>query len=249
MNKNKQIKGSTKTVDHGRDAEVDMNIHISKNKGAASLLTDLRYERVLHNVMEFGRAGKSVKLLRLAFDRELRYIADPRLTPRLQKLMMEIIKSDPCNVRGMRSASAGNLRILSGFEFSPKAPLTPVIAEGSGCTIDRAAGRLSFTVPQYTPAQHFLRSEGYTSYRLIIAVAEINFDLGTAKTFCADSECRAMDSNVVPAGTFTINITPGSANPLLPVIGIQYFRAGEESEYMFGEKIHNTLTMLKIDIP
>ena len=227
---------------------VQINMVTDLTSRSSKHLMHPNYQQVRANVMEFGCAGKSVLLLRRAFERELKYIKDPQQIGRLQKLLMKIIKSDPVHARGERSASNGDLSMLKGFEFNPKVSLEPVLATGDSYMIDRAAGKLSFTLPAFTPAESLLRSEGYTSYKLIFAAAEIDFKSGTATIFSADLKCENIDYNPVPGRTLTIQITPNTTNPVFVVIGIQYIISVNEAVY-FDKSAHNSLTMLRVDVP
>jgi hypothetical protein len=67
---------------------------------------------------EFGRASKGGKLIRTAFREMTRMASDPYMDSRLNKLLLQIVKSDPGHAIGERTIMGGQKELLKGFDFN-----------------------------------------------------------------------------------------------------------------------------------
>lgn len=85
--------------------------------GKKAFANDPRYERQRKNVAEFGRAATAVKLLRFILKKMVGTSGDNTVTCRLQKTLMEVVKSDKLNECGMRTVSNGDLNLIDNFKF------------------------------------------------------------------------------------------------------------------------------------
>ena len=92
--------------------------HLAREKGGVDgnrIANDPAFQRTRENGSEFGRAGKGGKLLRNAIRILLQNAKDKRVTSRLTKDLLAIIKTDTVNERGLRTLT--DLRIATRFYF------------------------------------------------------------------------------------------------------------------------------------
>jgi hypothetical protein len=95
--------------------------YLAREKGGvdkARIQNDPAFQRTMENGAEFGRAGKAGRLLRTSVRPLLLKAADSRITSRMTKEMVKVVKSDTSNARGERTVTAGNIMLLKGIEFN-----------------------------------------------------------------------------------------------------------------------------------
>ena len=118
---------------------------IVREKGgipAERIANDPAFVRTRENNQEFGRAGKAVKLVRNAFRSVVLGGADRRMIARMMKVMMEAIRMDQTNPRGLRNVIDGETVLLEGQDFEVDGlqltTTAPALAYDGGPTTFRA---------------------------------------------------------------------------------------------------------------
>jgi len=84
--------------------------HLIREKGGVSadkIANDPAFQRTRENGREFGNAGTSGKVLRDTIRNLMMTASDGRVTSRLTKVMMGIIKEDTTSLRGDRNVGVG----------------------------------------------------------------------------------------------------------------------------------------------
>lgn len=142
---------------------------------AERIRTGHRYARTRENNAEFARAGKATKLMRLAFAPQLRSMSDNRVSGRLTRELLKVIKSDTHNARGERKVMDGDAGFLDGFEFNVHSALPKSFPVKFTPSIDSARGTASIEVPAFNPSRSVSPPEGATHFRLMSTAAVINF--------------------------------------------------------------------------
>ena len=100
--------------------------HLIREKGGVSadkIANDPAFQRTRENGREFGNAGTSGKVLRDTIRNLMMTASDGRVTSRLTKVMMGIIKEDTTSLRGDRNVGVGitspsGIALLKGFNFN-----------------------------------------------------------------------------------------------------------------------------------
>jgi len=95
--------------------------YLAREKGGIDgqrIASDPAFQRTRENGMEFGNAGSSEKLLRNALRVVAQKVKDSRMTSRLTREMLKVVKSDTRSIRGERNILEGDLVLLKGFEFN-----------------------------------------------------------------------------------------------------------------------------------
>lgn len=216
---------------------------------ASKRATDPRYARVRVNNADFGNAGRAVKLVRAAFASQLRYAKDAKLTPRMQKLMLQVVKSDPCNERGSRTAANGDLSFLQGFECNADANLALLPAADHTVNINRVSGSVILNMPSLKPKSNVLYPDKATHFRILCAVSEIDFADSSYTT--KESNSGLLPINNKPTGPIQLStaITTGSALPVFIAMGIQFVEMINGNEFPFESREFNPLCFVKIERP
>ncbi len=223
--------------------------YIAKEKtqiNASRMATDSAFQRTRENAAEFGRAGKAGKVLRQAIRPLLQNAKDSRVTSRLTKIMMKVIKADATSERGLRNVVDGEAQLLQGFEFNSNASISSTLYTQFTTTINRITGQLEVNIPSFTPKSDILIPDGATHYKVVSAAAEINFEAGTFVAQSSDSAILPWDANTAPALTLTNNVTPNSIHPLFLVVGIQFFQQVNNINYSLKNGAFNALSVAKV---
>ena len=224
--------------------------HLAREKGGVDgnrIANDPAFKRTRENGAEFGRAGKSGKVLRAAFRGILLNSADARMTSRLTQLMMKVIQADATSVRGERNVIDGEAELLQGFEFNNRAALAGVLFAPFVTTIDRVMGELRVDIASFIPSNMVMAPGGNTHYKIISAGAEIDF---TNEMFVvATSESAHLPWSMVASVALNqINtIGANSAHPLFLVLGIEFYQEVNGVMYPLNNGAFNGFSIVKVN--
>lgn len=194
---------------------------------------------------EFGLAAASSKLLRTVVTDALLDCSDKRLTSRLIKSCMEVIKSDPTSRRGSRTFTKGKASLLKDFNFNDASVLALVFKKLTSSTMDRTAGKLVIEIPGFIPEDSILRPPGTTHFKFHSMAAEINFETGTYTIKKNESDpIQNEDHLPVAPISFIHEVTPNSANPIFLLLGIRFYELSNGNYYPFKNSAFNALSIV-----
>ena len=191
----------------------------------------------------FTIAAGAGKLIRQAFDAYLHAFMDPSITQKMMKVLMQVLKSSTSTTGNTHLAEA-NLNLLNRFSFNSKADLHNVFGERFAVLINRDAGEVTLEVPGFNPLFSFFRMNCGTHFKLICAVAELDFENNLFETVNLPGKFIRTDLNEVITSIHQVEkIKAGSALPFIAVLGIQFFT--QQGNQMYPLK-NATLTPLEI---
>lgn len=218
---------------------------VSKSRFA----NDPCYAKVRDNNKEFGNAGRAVKLIRSAFNRQLVFAKDAKLTPRMQKLMMQVVKSDAVADHGERSAANGDLSFLKQFDCNAAAQIDRILQSPHSVEIDRARGKVKLALPSIVPTKQLAQPAGATHYRVICASSEIDFTGNNYHTSISESPLLPIGNTASDALTLCTGFTPRSVLPVFVALGIQFVELINGKEFQEDYNRYNPLCFVKIEKP
>ena len=223
--------------------------YIAKEKTSISakrIASDPAFERTRENNAEFGRAGTAAKLLRNATHSLLQNAKDAKLSPRLTKEMMRVLKADTTSIRGQRNIPDGDISLLLDFDFNFNAPFKTIFYPAYTTNIDRATGILSVNIPALLPANDISVPESTTHFTIVSAAAEMDFANEKYVDSSTASAVLPWDNNTSVVN-LTHNLTANSTFPLLLLLGIQFFQQVNGINYTLKNGSYNPLSIIKID--
>ena len=226
--------------------------HLARTKGgvdANRIATDPAFQRTRENGSEFGRAGKGGTLFRTAMRVLMQNASDKRVTSRLTKEMVAVIKADTTNERGARTIQDGNMGLLESFEFNINGKLATLLFAPYTSTVDRTAGTIVANIPVFTPSTNIVAPAGTTHFKLSSGGAEIDF---ANETYVFDSESSAIlpwNGTATTALTLTANLTANSTLPIFQVVGIEFFQEVNGQMYPLKNGSYNALAIVGINTP
>lgn len=208
---------------------------------------DASFQRTRENMSEFGRAAQTGQLIRTAFRPLYSGIADARMTGRLTKELMRVLRTDALNQRGQRTPQDGVLGLLQGFNFSRDASLSSKLYVQHQAVIDRAAGTATVTLPLFAPGKMVSSPSGATHFRLLSGVARINFETGDY-SLNQDRSDEILVNNpaevqVQLATTFAAN----TEDVLLLTFGIEFMQLVNGQQYPLNDGGYSALAIVLVD--
>jgi hypothetical protein len=225
---------------------------LAREKGGVDkerIKNDPAFQRTRENGSEFGRAGKSGRVLRTAFRLLLQNSADKKVTSRLTKDMLKVVQSDPTNERGSRSANSGNISLLSGFDFNINGKLSAALFAQYQVSMDRAGGELGISIPQFVPSNSIVGPSGATHFKIVSAGAEIDFDGEIFIVATSSSNEIALNNQIQAPVDLVNNITPNTGEDLFMVLGIEFMQQVNGIMYPLKNGSYNPLAIVFIDRP
>ncbi|ANE51568.1 hypothetical protein [Flavisolibacter tropicus] len=214
---------------------------------AATIASSAGFQRTRENMAEFGHAGTTGRVLRQAFSILLKNAKGKRVTSRLLKEMMKVVKADTVNPRGLRNVVDGELGFLQGFEFNNSADLKTTLAALYTTSINRATGLMTVNIPALVPTETIKAPEGATHYRVVCGGAEIDFKAETYTADFEESPYLPWTATTAAALSLTANVTPASELPLFLVMGLQFFQEVNGTYYALKTGEFNALSIVKVD--
>ena len=171
----------------------------------------------------FQKAARAGKLIRQAFAPYLNTCVNPDITSRLMTVLMEILKTAKA-LTGKACFEKGKISLLQRFKFNPKGDIYNVFGEAFFVTIDRYAGEVILKVPPFNPFYSFFKQNYGSHFKVICAVAELDFENNAFDTFDLSggliSRTLNDDFTTIHVGR---KIRPLSKLPMIAIIGIQFF--------------------------
>ncbi len=223
--------------------------YLAKEKttmSAARMASDPAFDRTRENNAEFSRAGKAGKLLRTAIRSLLQNAKDRRVTSRLLKEMMKVIKADATSDRGKRNVVDGEAELLQGFDFNINAILSTTLYARYNPSINRVTGLLDVSIPAFIPANELVVPEGATHYNIVSAGAEIDFENETYTEATSQTGIQPINATGTAAVTLSNQVTAASTHPLFLLLGIQFFQQVNGKNYPLKNGAFNALNLVAI---
>jgi len=215
---------------------------------ADRIATDPAYARTRENGREFGRAGKTGKVIRAAFSSLLSQVADNRVVSRLLQAIMVAQKSDTTSARGERSIIAGDATLLERFDFNIKSPLGAVLLAQFSTTVNRVTGATTITIPAFVPVKTIKAPDGATHFKVLGAAAAIDFANETFVTVNSTSASIAYGLQEAGEITLTQQLPANSKDYLFLVLGIEFYQQFNGNLYPLNSGNFNALTIVKVDV-
>ncbi len=224
--------------------------YLAREKGGVDvdrIRNDPAFQRTRENGSEFGRAGRAGRVLRNAFRLLLQNASDSKVTSRLTKEVLTVIKSDKENVRGERQVSSGDLLILEGFDFNINGKLSATMYASYTPSIDRALGDLSVTIPSFIPGNTIAYPSGASHVKFVVGAAEVDFENESFQFDQASSLEIVLGPQTEPQIDLSVTLTANSTNELFLVLGLEFLQEVNGAMYPLKNGSYNTLNIVAID--
>lgn len=224
--------------------------YLAREKGGVDgdrIRNDPAFQRTRENGSEFGRAGTAGKILRNALRLLLQNASDSKVTSRLTKEMLKIIKTDTTSARGQRSIAEGDLNLLKGFDFNINGKLGSTLYAAYSAAIDRVGGEGTLTIPSFVPGNTIAYPSGATHMKFLVGIAAVNFETEAFEFDQVESAELVIDSNATGPLSLAPKITANSTLDIFLVLGIDFLQEVNGAMYPLKNGSYNPLSIVAID--
>lgn len=224
--------------------------YLAREKGGVPkerIMNDPAFQRTRENGSEFGRAGKASKTLRDALKLLLQKASDNRVVSRLTTEMLKAIQADTTNGRGDRTIMDGDISLLNGFDFNINSKLKSSLYTGYTPSIDREAGTLSVTIPEFVPEDTIVYPQGATHLKIVVGGGLVDFENESHEFSKAESAEIEISANPKASFDLNTNVTAASTGDLFLVLGIQFLQEVNGSMYSLKNGTYNALAIVALD--
>lgn len=224
--------------------------YLAREKGGVDkerIRNDPAFQRTRENGSEFGRAGRAGKLIRDSFRLLLQNASDSRVTSRLTREILRAIKADATNIRGERTITAGDVNLLSGFDFNNNSILGSTLFVPLRTTLDRAGGAHQLSLPAFVPSSSIAYPPGATHCKLVLGGAELDFGNGSFVFDRAESAEIVLGPQQESSFDLTLAMTASSTDDVMLVFGIEFLQEVNGVRYPLRNGAFNPLAVVVVD--
>jgi hypothetical protein len=214
---------------------------------ANRMANDPAFQRTRENGSEFGRAGKGGKLMRNAFRLLLQRAKDKRLTSRLTKDLLAVVKTDATNDRGLRTIQDGDMSMLLGFDFNINGKLGSTLFTPYTKAFDRVTGDANINLPAFVPAVRIAAPSGTTHFKLVMGAAELDFANETSVFESDETAILPYDNAETAIIDLSAVVTENSLLPVFQVVGVEFYQEVNGQMYSLKNGTYNALAIAKVD--
>ena len=223
--------------------------YLAREKGgvpADRIKNDPALQRTRENGSEFGRAGKSGKVLRNSIRALLQNSSDSRMVSRLTQQMVKVIQMDETNPRGQRNVIDGEAELIQGFDFNINGKLGNTLYVPITSTLDRVTGAATVDIATFTPMVDIAAPGGTTHFKLVSAGMEIDFENETFNTATSETAILPWDNVQSAAVNLDNALTANSTKPLFLVLGVEFYQEVNGEKYPLKNGAYNALQVIKV---
>ncbi len=223
--------------------------YLAREKGgvpADRIRNDPAFQRTRENGSEFGRAGKSGKVLRNSIRALLQNSSDSRMVSRLTQQMVKVIQMDETNPRGQRNVIDGEAELIQGFDFNINGKLGNTLYVPINATLDRVSGEANVEIDAFTPTVDIAAPGGTTHFKLVSAGMEIDFENETFNTKSSETAILPWDNLQSAAVNLANALTANSTKPLFLVLGVEFYQEVNGEKYPLKNGAFNALQVIKV---
>lgn len=223
--------------------------YLAREKGgvpADRIRNDPAFQRTRENGSEFGRAGKSGKVLRNSIRALLQNSSDSRMVSRLTQQMVKVIQMDETNPRGQRNVIDGEAELIQGFDFNINGKLGNTLYVPINSTLDRVTGAATVDIAAFTPSVDIAAPGGTTHFKLVSAGMEIDFENETFNTASSETAILPWDNVQSAAVNLDNALTANSTKPLFLVLGVEFYQEVNGEKYPLKNGAFNALQVIKV---
>ena len=224
--------------------------YMVRTKGSVSkrrIQSDPAFARVRENSMEFKSAGSAVRLLRTAFRPLIYRAADSQSTGRLMKVMVSLIKTDPVNPPGQRTANNGRAQLLEKFEFNQDSKLALKLHAPISVLSDHNSGRVALSINACPVDTMLSVPKGATHFRFVSAAAAIDFTNNQADVATSESEHFSTRRKRIGPVRLVHNVKKISSGHLIVLLGIEFVKISRGEQIRVANGRLDPLSVVKAE--
>lgn len=224
--------------------------HLVREKGGVSgerIANDPAFARTRENGQEFGNAGSSGKSLRDAVRNLMMNASDGRVTSRILKVFMDVLKLDTASARGARTVALGlatpeGKTLLNGFNFNANAVMGSILFKSY--TLDAGSGEITMT--GLVPLNDIVAPTGATHFSLKCAFAMVNFDTGISAISISPEAIMPIDNVAVDVTLTPDGGAPAGDGNAIYLLMVEFFQEVNTQMYSLKSGAYNALSIIEV---
>lgn len=224
--------------------------YMAREKGgidAKRFRSDPAFKRTRENAQEFGHSGKMGSLFRRAFRPLIGGGADEKMTARLVKRLMEVVKTDVVNKRGERVVMEGDLKLIEGFDFNVKSSFKNTVFHLYDPIWDRTTGECKIVFSPFIAEETIAAPNGTTHYRFVLGVTSVDFQNEVYELKLDRSVIAPWNEIEVANLELTTSLTPNSTQPVFIALSVEFYQEVNGANYLLNNGSYNATSVIKID--
>jgi len=207
-----------------------------------------RFQRTRENSREFIRAQSAATLLRRALMPQWKEAADPKSFRRLHAIMVRILHKDTVNARGGRVLTHRALKLLEGFDFNERSPLTAALRVPLNSSIDRSAGRIDLKLPSFIPSARITQHVGATHAKLMIKGFALDFLNNEVLQIATEAIVIPINDEETEPCNLKATFIAEQTMPLFLCAGLSYWQKDALGDLIpLSKKEKNALALLHVN--
>lgn len=216
----------------------------SSSIDAERVATDPVFQRTREYASEFGRCVRFGALLVRAFKGVVLKASDGGVGNRMTQCLFKAKSADRTSALGFRNFMDGDLDFVRDFEFNNRSSFASAFPGPFVTTIDRNSSVVTFSTSSFHASEVVFAPSGATHFKIISAVAAIDFAAGTFETSSTETTLLFLNSTVsVPVHQVH---SVFSIHPLFLVVGISFYHKMDGCVTMLNGGLHNAFRIIQI---
>jgi hypothetical protein len=201
--------------------------YLAKKKSGPTrkaVLKDENFERTRENAAEFKTAVRTATVVRHSLRPILTGSSNVWLNGRMNRLLLQAVRSDKTHFRGKRAMLPGALSIMKGFEINDNNPFTK--RKGVLCKTKKNArkGIVQITIPPFIPQSALTPPEGATHFQIISINAALDFKKYTFTNDMQISPLLAISRRKTKELTLQHPVIAKARDAQLLAVGILFYK-------------------------
>ena len=165
----------------------------------------------------------------------------------MQTLMMQVVKSDPINRRGLRRAEYGDLSLLHSFDCNTDAPLRDVLAVDVSAQYDRATGIVEIDLPSFIPHAALRYPDHANNFRIVCEAAALDFKDEVFNGVHTESASLPLNNLPTAPLHLQLSLAPNETRPVIVALTVQYREVVNGFEYAIINNTDCALNFVLVD--
>lgn len=184
---------------------------------------DPGFKQTRLNAAEFKTAIHSGELLRLALHSLLFPIADGKLSSRMNKELVKVVRLDKVHGLGERVCYAENFSILENFDFNRKLRLREAFTVDYSVQHDVISKEIHIDIPEFKPSAQVHAPDYVEYFKLVSGIAVVDFAGKHLKNHFAYGERLPFTKAIVDAMRFSFPAPLPPGQTLFVALGIVFY--------------------------
>jgi len=187
------------------------------------VLKSKQFKRTRENAAEFKTAVRSATLVRRPLRPILRGSTNVWLNGRMNRLLLNAVRSDKTHFRGERAMQPEALSILKGFEINHQNTISR--RKGVPCKVKRnlRKGIIQLTIPSFIPKSALTPPEGATHFKIVTVSATLDFNKNTWTNTVEESLLLPISRRKTKVLSFEHPVSAKAGEAQLVAVGILFY--------------------------